>query len=153
MLVDEMPAGREMDRIIGEKLFGYWVYHYDKDFAENCYCCLMDGSGDAVVDGLHDGERKTEEEAWGDCPEFSAEIAAAWEVVKKLKEKGWSFRYSNNACAEYQHAAAFYQCYKAVSEDILTGKSIYKDNAYAIANTACLATGRAALKAMGVNEI
>ena len=75
MRIDEMPAGREMDKAIGQYIFKYWVDHYDKDYAENCYYCLMDGSGDEVIPGLHEVERRTEEEAWADCPEFRTEIS------------------------------------------------------------------------------
>jgi hypothetical protein len=157
MLIDEMPAGREMDALVAEKVMGNKLEYgcfIDDGYADDCVTDICDC---AIAESLHKEKEKFPDKCqyWRELDPlpYSTDIAAAWEVVKKLKEKGWSFRYSNNACAEYQHAAAFYQCYKAVSEDILTGKSIYKDNAYAIANTACLATGRAALKAMGVTEI
>ena len=96
MRIDEMPAGREMDKAIGQYIFKYWVDHYDKDYAENCYYCLMDGSGDAVIPGLHEGERRTEEEAWADCPEFSTDIAAAWEVLNKFTHKEPCINYLND---------------------------------------------------------
>ena len=96
MRIDEMPAGREMDKAIGQHIFKYWVDHYDKDYAENCYYCLMDGSGDAVIPGLHEGERRTEEEAWADCPEFSTDIAAAWEVLNKFTHKEPCINYLND---------------------------------------------------------
>ena len=96
MRIDEMPAGREMDKAIGQHIFKYWVDHYDKDCAENCYYCLMDGSGDAVIPGLHEGERRTEEEAWADCPEFSTDIAAAWEVLNKFTHKEPCINYLND---------------------------------------------------------
>ncbi len=95
MRIDEMPAGREMDKAIGQHIFKYWVDHYDKDYAENCYYCLMDGSGDAVIPGFY-GERKSEEEAWADCPEFSTDIAAAWEVLNKFTHKKPCINYLND---------------------------------------------------------
>lgn len=87
-----MPAGGEMDRLIAEKVMGYTVYHYDKDHPNNCYYMLMDADFDPVLftGNYRDSEKKTEEEAWNDCPEFSTDILAAWEVVKKLGELGFT---------------------------------------------------------------
>jgi len=87
--IQAMEASPELDKLVGEKIFGYSIYHYDKDVPERCYYMLTDDKGDPVTpyEGWHTGERKTEEEAWGDCPNYSEDIGAAWEVVEKLKEK------------------------------------------------------------------
>lgn len=87
--IEQMPAGRELDRLIAEKVLGLSVYHYDKDHADNCYFMLMDTEGDPVLfTGRHrDAERKTEAAAWGDCPAYSTDIAAAWEVLMEMKDR------------------------------------------------------------------
>jgi hypothetical protein len=93
-----MKAGRELDRLIGEKIFGYSIYHYDKDYREHCYYLLWDIHGDAVNQSvpLSEAERKTEAECWEhDCPHFSTDMTAAWQVFIKLTEftggvKVWS---------------------------------------------------------------
>lgn len=81
-----MSAGREMDALVGREVMGFAVYRYDKDRAENCYFMLMDADFNPVVPGRA-GERKTEQDAWGDCPAYSTDIAAAWQVVEKLSEQ------------------------------------------------------------------
>ncbi|MFB6364497.1 hypothetical protein ACFCP7_10585 [Paenibacillus elgii] len=63
------------------------IYHYDKDFEERCYFMLVDENFDAIAADYADprnGERKTEAEAWDDCPDFSRDISAAWEVEAKI---------------------------------------------------------------------
>lgn len=90
--IDKMQAGREMDKLIGEKLFGYWIDHYDKDYVGENYYMLMDGAGDSIVSGWDDGKRESEEEAWNDCPKFSTDILAAWEVMERITEKHWKFK-------------------------------------------------------------
>ena len=150
-MAKEMPAGREMDKAIGQHIFKYWVDHYDKDYAENCYYCLMDGSGDAVIPGFY-GERKSEEEAWNDCPEFSTDIAAAWEVVERMPipfklEKCWEKAYQIgpegwSAC----------WCTDADCEGCNeNSRCTNGDDAWA--ETAPLAICRCALKVAGVTEI
>lgn len=136
MRIDEMPAGREMDKAIGQHIFKYWVDHYDKDYAENCYYCLMDGSGDAVIPGFY-GERKTEEEAWNDCPEFSTDIAAAWEVWDYLKNK--------------YHELILSWCYDMYYLLACDSKGHYLFSSET--DTVPHAISRIALKAMGVTEI
>lgn len=84
-----MKPGKELNKMVGEKVMEYLIYHYDKDVPDNCYYMLMDEHFDLVAgyEGIHIGERKTEELAWDDCPKFSEDISAAWEVVEKMKEK------------------------------------------------------------------
>lgn len=80
-------------------------------------------------------------------PYYSTDIAAAWQVVKYMKAKGWSFRFSNNAYADGQNAAAFFQGYRGIGRDILTGDYVYEDKAWAVGDE-CSAICRAALKAL-----
>lgn len=86
---------REFERQMAQEL-GYYIYHYDKDVAPNCYYMLMlpDG-GDGVVIryfrlsqfadetfGIATGERQTEEEAWGDVPRWLDDREAAMLLVE-----------------------------------------------------------------------
>jgi hypothetical protein len=83
---------------------------------------------------------------------YSSDISAAWEVVERMKTDDWSFRFSNNAWANGQQAAAFFKAVNAIGKDILAGDYVYEDNAWVIADSAPLAICKAALKAKGVTE-
>jgi hypothetical protein len=67
----------ELNRALAE-LMGYTIYHYDKDYEENCYFMLMDTDFDPVEPD--DGRRKTEERAWNDTPDYCTDPAASLEV-------------------------------------------------------------------------
>jgi len=69
-----------------------------------------------------------------------------------MKKQGWSFRFSNNAYADGQNAAAFYRAFRGLGRDILSGLYVYEDEAWAVGGE-CSAICRAALKAMGVSAI
>jgi len=84
--------GQALNRAVAEQVMGYTIYHYDKDYEENCYFMLMNDEFDPVEP--LDGRRKTEEEAWNDCPDFSGSISAAWEVVEKIGET-WEVKVFN----------------------------------------------------------
>ena len=60
---DSLKAGRELDALIGEKLFGI---HYE--FVYNDY--MIPDPEDPI--------------AYDVCPHYSTEITAAWQVVEKL---------------------------------------------------------------------
>lgn len=88
-----MIGDRALDREIGEKIFGYFMYHYNKDYERNCYYALLDQEltcvGEVTEKGLP--HRKTEEEAWGDLPFFSGYIEQAWRVVDEVTDTGFGF--------------------------------------------------------------
>ena len=86
--IDAMEAGTELDRIVAEKVMGYSMYHYDKDYKDACYWMLIDSEGDSVEwkPNYRDIEHKTEAEAWAACPKFSTDIAAAFEVLDKVSK-------------------------------------------------------------------
>lgn len=89
-----MVEGKELDRLVAERIMGWQMYHYNKDVPSRCYYMLVDENWDAVADDvpftLQNGERKTEEEAWNDNKSFSTEISAAWEVLEKLVDNGFT---------------------------------------------------------------
>jgi hypothetical protein len=91
MTTADLQPGPELDRLVAEKVMGWTLYHYDKDVAANCYYCLFDADGDAVVfsprPGVYVTEFKTAEEAYARFAP-STNIAHAWEAAEKLKELG-----------------------------------------------------------------
>jgi hypothetical protein len=140
MRIDEMQAGREMDVLIAEKVMG-WAIH-----SRNIAWWVKVADKNEVtteVMGFTYGKDRF-------AP--STDIADAWQVVKHMKKQRWSFRFSNNAYADEQNAAAFYQAFRGIGLDILTGLYVYEDKAWAVGDE-CTAICLAALKAMGVEEI
>jgi hypothetical protein len=110
----KMYSGRELDILIA-KVMGYSVYHYDKDHPDNCYYMLVDEHFDQVApyEGWRSGERKTEELAWEDCPEFSSDVSLAMELVEHLRRKGFGFslRMDNIIWAElYGLGLGYFTC-------------------------------------------
>lgn len=79
---------KNLDIEIG-KLLGYTVYHYDKDVGERCYYMLMTPDFEPVADLWHEGQRKTEAEAWNDLPRFSSDGNAMLLLNDMLEELGW----------------------------------------------------------------
>ncbi len=89
------PEGRRaLEQYIAEQQ-GYTIYHYDKDYAESCYYMLMNPDWDSVVHSdltgrfleefskrhIRAGERKTEAEAWLDCPQWLENTDLAFELA------------------------------------------------------------------------
>lgn len=100
---------RALDRQVALAL-GYTIYHYDKDYAKNCYYMLMTPNHEPAALGWHDGERRTEAEAWMDCPRFSTDIQAAWIVVEAMRAQAWQIQLNTNdylydswSCAFFHH--------------------------------------------------
>jgi len=138
MNINEMTAGREMDALIAEKVMGYTLSGLSLPAYPKYK--LFD-----IESGEFSGYVK-------EVPHYSTDIAASWEVVKHMKKQGWSFRFSNNAYADGQNAAAFYRAFRGLGRDILSGLYVYEDKAWAVGGE-CSAICRAALKAMGVSAI
>lgn len=73
--IEQMPAGREIDMRIAEMLHG--SYH---DW-QSCEWCLSEERGYAkgeTASNVH-GQR------------YSTDIAAAWQVIEKMRNEGWFF--------------------------------------------------------------
>jgi hypothetical protein len=77
----EAMTPEQLKRAVATDVMGLSIYHYDKDYEANCYYMLVDGLDPvARFDGLTTGERKTEEEAWADCPDYLTDHSALWEM-------------------------------------------------------------------------
>jgi hypothetical protein len=66
--IEKMEAGREMDALIAEKVLGlsdWHIRHSDEDGDGNLYFC----------------------EIKDELPHYSTDIAAAWQVIEKIKSK------------------------------------------------------------------
>ena len=83
----------EINRLVGERAFGFWVYHYSKGYASDCYYVLLDAEDNHVVPferalGIRTGYRQTEAEAWADVPDYCNDPAAWGALFVWLAERG-----------------------------------------------------------------
>ena len=125
MNTDEMPAGRELDALVAEKVMGFCLCPYDPKWMR-----ADTGSG-IWIDG--DTWRCTDhgKPAFTPWRSYSTDIAAAWEVVEKMRE-------------DYEPRIELWD--EGWEVTILTGTD--RGSASGRALTAPLAICRAALKAV-----
>jgi hypothetical protein len=85
----EAMTPEQLKRAVATDVMGLSIYHYDKDVESRCFYMLWDEHCDPVArfDGMTTGERKTEELAWADCPDYIGNVTAAWLVMDAIKEK------------------------------------------------------------------
>ena len=91
MKIDEMPAGRDMDRLVHKALGRETEYRCFVDRLEGDETCVVD-LDDCFVATLLNTEKKTypnDCEHWKavDPPEYSTDIYAAWEAIETIKQK------------------------------------------------------------------
>lgn len=105
----------EINRNIAE-LKGYSIYHYDKDVLERCYFQLWDEDGDPVVWKIYEGQRKTEEEAWQDVPDWASDLNTAFELVAKgcIFTLGYSYANPEFKATIYGHVGYDVQPARAI---------------------------------------
>jgi hypothetical protein len=77
-----MPAGREMDELVADKII-HWNHNHEINECEDGFYsyCMICGH-----------EPRFEEIEPGDCdgyPCYSTDISAAWEVIKEMQTKGY----------------------------------------------------------------
>lgn len=142
MQVDNMPAGREMDILIAEKVMeidtdGYWITTVDAN-TSNCGTISLEWLKNNPTFDIN----RIDKDGWEyEGPQYSTDMSPAWEVAEKLKlaviprHPGW-------ACAH---------C-RAVVDGGPTWIGVADEHGWTKAETAPLAICRAALKAMGVTE-
>ena len=146
MNIDEMQSGREINELIAVHVMG--LIHY---------------VGDEVPSGHAHYYLKPEEipEVWlkelpnrdferyckqcGDMPDWSGDIAAAWEVVEKMRENGWHTRI--DVLLEGRYMAEIYCNYGPCEKHGNGTRSWHGGEAEA--NSTPLAICRASLKALG----
>lgn len=78
-----MPAGRDIDELVAEKVMG-WDHNHKINECEDRWYSYCEYCGYSP---------RFEEVRPGECdtpPRYSMYIDYAWEVVKKLKSQGWS---------------------------------------------------------------
>lgn len=87
------PAGRELDRIVADRLMGLRPRSFtvlEGTPHARMYWRLEDRDGDSVV-GRCDTDANIStslDDVWEDCcPNYSTEIAAAWEVRDEIKRR------------------------------------------------------------------
>lgn len=99
--IDSMTP-EQLKRAIATDVMGLSIYHYDKDWEDNCYYVLWNEALEPVAkyEGWNTGERKTEEEAWADCPDYLNDITAAFEVAEKFKLRGFLLNFLEGNSSE-----------------------------------------------------
>jgi hypothetical protein len=139
--VDSMQAGRELDEVIALDVMG-WEHR-----TESWY------DGEGVEGSRFIGPNGEERTAFGhynydleelDLPRYSTDIAAAWEVVERMNNKGWfsdlSIRQSDSIGERYMCAFASSAQYEPWNPASMAG--------YTWAGTMPLAICKAALRAV-----
>jgi len=96
---------------------------------------LMDAEFDPVVADIRRAERKTEEEAWNDCPRYSTDGNVILDLEKEMNKRGYMI-------------AIFYEHGKYIAEFWMAGGRV----AVNYANTIPLAIAFAAYKALTGKE-
>jgi hypothetical protein len=109
-----MTTTDDRDRVRRDllRLAGYTVYHYDKDYPDQCYYMLMTPDFDPYIfqdiarfgdeirtRGYRAAERKTEDEAWADAPELTLD----W-LVSLLPDNAWVYVEKSQFGEEYAAA-------------------------------------------------
>ena len=83
MDIDKLEAGRELDALVAEKVMGWKPWPIQIGTREHTYYFNADGFVDGAMIHLFDDEY-----LW-DGPDFSKDIAAAWQVVERLVNEGF----------------------------------------------------------------
>jgi len=90
MKIDDMKAGRELDALVAEKVMG-WIGSVFKGPTlriGNRYLHEGDPIWTTPEGDLYHRARSIDGSYVGDdCPHYSTDIAAAWQVVEKVREK------------------------------------------------------------------
>jgi hypothetical protein len=100
MRIDEMPAGREMDALVAEKVMGNKLEYgcfVDDRYADDCVTDICDC---AIAESLHKEKDKFPDKCqyWRELDPlpYSTDIAAAWEVLNKFTHKEPCINYLND---------------------------------------------------------
>lgn len=136
MNIDEMQAGRELDAMIAEKVMGVTIQEFGSDSFGGY--CLKKENGDLYYFKGDCQIKFSIDEAKEIIPRYSTDILAAWEVVEKMK-KNYGI---NIEIRDYAVSCEIQGEFKTF------GASDVREH-----GSVPLVVCRAALKALGVNEI
>ena len=129
MNTDDLPAGRELDALVAEKVMGWQDARAFFPWPESGVMldnyAMMPPHGGAIRDIAH-------------VPCYSTDIAAAWEVVEKLWDEDFHVQFQ----LVHQVTAGKWRV------EFPTRKVPHHNYVFAHADTASLAICRAALKAV-----
>jgi hypothetical protein len=135
-----MPAGREMDSLVAEKVMGF---KWDDRVCRICGWPLKATAEEGcVVDNCR--QRPAPQRRADEPAPYSIEIAAAWDVIQHWGKASVDM-------ARYGYDGKW-GCSFRFSEPLSGNRSIEK-HAYAEGATAPLAICRAALKCVGIEEV
>lgn len=138
MDIENMPAGEELDKLICEKLDG-WRWVKNSKNANGWACnglCGENCSKEEEFKKWNQDNKKFNGWVSPSTPHFSTDIAAAWEVVEKVRELGF-----DAIVVMHQDRIPYCQFVKPIDEDNI-------EEYLGTAETAPLAICRAALKAV-----
>lgn len=147
--MSEIPAGRELDALIAEKVMGQSLASFcdyfkgqrcDGKRLTRCNACGAQGHGNCYGPG-RGGALQVDCENVCSAPSFSTDIAAAWLVVGKLRESGRVLTLSVDECG---FPGGEWRCF--MQWDVESGDN--EGHCWADGQTAPLAICRAALKAV-----
>lgn len=128
----DLPAGRELDALVAEKVMGLgkieWMWCKRTDFAGDPFCVKQPCHVDRVY-------------GWRVVPRYSTDIAAAWTVLDKMQERGFAMRL-NQFCTFKDHPLLWHWACEIATSPVSVVSSEFEP-------TAELALCRAALKAVG----
>lgn len=126
--IDALPAGRELDALVAEKVFG-WVWVREDTEQPDAVPYLVGPHGGAFYPSVANKYPELST-AGGDIPAYSTDIAAAWEVAMRFDSRGVTWNAYDKL---YQAEVTQYK-----PETFASGRG----------ETAPLAISRAALKAV-----
>ena len=113
MKIEDMPAGRQLDDLVTERVFGWPILEYDYSHDHN-----FEDSKKAFGDKPHVMHFPKEDNAYvygffpiGKLWSPSTDIASAWVVVEDTKNKGYSWWMTTTNASEYAKNAAHIRRY------------------------------------------
>jgi hypothetical protein len=101
-----MPADRELDALVAEKVMGLTGYEFDDTHWYCPTCKAWVHPAQVTFHEVHERCQTPVVSDWCDeegnvMPEYSTDISAAWEVVEKIHEKRFLFDASLSVGAGY----------------------------------------------------
>ncbi len=108
--IEALPAGRELDALVSCQVCGRPaalkpMYNTGCDGFVPCPFCERPGDYGGACAQEHQGEDycREGEDGLEWVPAYSADIAAAWQVVEELGVDGWEYEIGNSGEGERKH--------------------------------------------------
>jgi hypothetical protein len=92
-------GARERDALLATELFGFPVAWSTPPYAHDPRTGLH-----PFLKGFSDGVHYD----WAECPNYSTDLSAAFQVVEKMREKGWSYQLRDHVSGPNIRHVAFF---------------------------------------------